>query len=64
MPLPGEYWLVLRDNKCDVDIVKVVDSPYGGYYLVESFGIQWFMPTGRFIDKWEPNWFWRLLGYE
>lgn len=79
-PNVGEYWYAVGtytyytdfdshrqinqivDRLVLVKIIKVYDNDTG--YMVEVNGGIKRLTNNCLFKKWEPNWFWKLLGYK
>lgn len=71
-PKIGEYWYtMLVDSRYEISKIVKIDKgkvfiqrwDYSGYKLPQLEGIDynWFLNVAI---KWEPNWFWKMLGYK
>lgn len=66
-PKPGEYWYI---KSCDgyslFYIMMYKDGIYYGKYcmLFPFLYMKSSELSYKFIQKWEPNWFWRIFGFK
>jgi hypothetical protein len=62
-PRSDEYWYVLNEFSNQLDILKIVE--YGkDLTKVNCYYVDYYVYSDRLMKKWEPNWFWRLLGFK
>jgi hypothetical protein len=65
VPKVGEYWYANSGTiTAFVKIVAVSDSTIIAYLPKYGESISYSITTCTKDVKWEPNWFWRMLGYK
>lgn len=64
-PKVGEHWYVsMKDLWIEVHLCKVLAIKGDVYTVGRDDDKYKIVSLCDFLGKWEPNWFWKLLGYK